>query len=271
MFDVPGSPLNASALWESADGGVTWFRISGLARVSDLAVGPTTAWAVTDACDITATSCVTAIVRSSDHGATWQRVETPPSLLRQRDSAQIVAIDDEHVIVVTQRTGPDSYEIVSTQDGSRHWTALASATDECAGRPQLAAVDTRQLWFTCSGGGATAMERRIIARSDDGGHTWRITLDAVVSGHLAQVWAASPTKAYIGQCRGPAIVTADGGATWGAAGEFQFDGDRCMTPIVFTDAQHGYIGDFFNTGPDAKTKIWRTVDAGRTWQPVDVN
>jgi photosystem II stability/assembly factor-like uncharacterized protein len=271
MFDVPGSPLNPSALWESPDGGVTWFRISGLARISDVAVGPTTAWAVTDACDITATNCVTAIVRSNDHGASWQRVETPATLLHERDSAQLVVLDDEHVIVLTQRSEAEAHDIVSTDDGGRHWTTLASVT-QCFGfLAQIAAVDARQLWLACHGNPATAMEGRLIARSDDGGHSWRVVLNGIVSGRLVQLFAVSPTTSYIGQCRAPAIVTTDGGATWVAAGDFQFDGDRCMGPVVFTDAQHGYVGDFFNTGPDAKIKIWRTADAGRTWQPVDVN
>ncbi|MEO8695906.1 MAG: hypothetical protein ABI658_20465 [Acidimicrobiales bacterium] len=270
LFDVPGSPLNASALWESPDGGITWSRIAGLARISDLAVGPTTAWAVTDACDITATSCVTAILRSNDHGATWHRVETPLSLLQERYSAQLVVLDDEHVILLTQRASPDAHDIVSTDDGGRHWATLTSVEECGVARSEIAAVDSRQLWLACAGGEGGGWERRVIARSDDGGHRWHVALDALTFGYLEQVWANSPSKAYIGQCRGPAIVTTDGGVTWSAAADFRDPGD-CMGPVVFTDAQHGYIGDFFNTDPDAKTKIWRTADAGRTWQPVDVN
>ena len=214
------------------------------------------------------TSCLPSIVRSHDHGAAWQRVETPPSLLRERESAQLVVVDDEHVIVLTERSGPGGYDIVSTDDGGQHWTALASV-DQCEfGRPRIAAGDARHLWLACSGGGATAMELRFVARSDDGGHTWRAVLDAIVSGHLTQMWAMSPSKAYISQCRGPVIVTDDGGVTWAAAGEFQIGDERCMTPVIFTDEQYGYAGD---TKPDGATRIWRTADAGRTWQPVGVN
>ena len=268
LVDVPGSLLNGSVLWESPDGGVTWFRINGLGRISDLAVGLTTVWAVTDACDMTATRCDTSIVRSSDHGASWQRVEAPPSLLREHEWPQIIAVDDQHVIVLTQRVGSDGHDIVSTADGGRHWTTLASVSECGTGRPQLAAVDARQLWLACSGDAATIMERRFVARSDDGGHSWRITLDAIVTGHLAQMWAISLRTAYISQCRGPVIVTTDGGATWAAAGEFQIGGERCITPVVFTDGQHGYAGD---TKPDGATRVWRTADAGRTWQPIDVD
>jgi photosystem II stability/assembly factor-like uncharacterized protein len=268
LFDVPGSPLNASALWESPDAGVTWFRTNGLARISDLAVGPTTAWALTDACDISATNCVTSIVRSNDRGVSWQRVETPLSLLQKRNAAQLIVVDDEHVIVLTQRTAPDGHDIVSTDDGGRHWTTLASVGECGKGRPQLAAVDARQLWLACSGDAAIDMEHRVVARSDDGGRHWHIVLDAIVTGHVAQVWAISPSKAYISQCRGPVIVTTDGGATWAAAGEFQISGERCISPVVFAHEQHGYAGD---TKPDGATRIWRTADAGRSWQPVDVD
>ena len=148
---------------------------------------------------------------------------------------------------------------------------MASVTECTDFLAQIAAADARHLWLACSGRGRDGHGTAASSPAPTTAATAGASCSTrIVSGHLAQMWAISPSKAYIGQCRGPVIVTTDGGATWVAAGDFQIDGDRCVTPVVFTDEQHGYAGDTDTTRTGA-TRIWRTADAGRTWQPVDVN
>ena len=51
----------------------------------------------------------------------------------------------------------------------------------------MASADANHLWFACAGNGATIMERREVAHSDDGGRTWMVTLNEVVTGHLSDL------------------------------------------------------------------------------------
>ena len=87
-----------------------------------------------------------------------------------------------------------------------------------------------------------------------------------VPGNSAQAYY--PGDAYVDVIGNDLYDIRGHGATWAAAGEIQIGGERCITPVVFTDEQHGYAGD---TKPDGATRIWRTADAGHSWQPVDIN
>jgi photosystem II stability/assembly factor-like uncharacterized protein len=257
-------------LFDSPDGGLAWHRIDGLSRISDLAVGSSSVWAITDSCDVAYVRCITSVVESLDSGVSWQRVGTPSSLLGERVSAQLVVVDDDHVLLLTSRAEwtDQGLDLVSTNDGGKSWTSRR-AVDEC-GFATVAAVSSSALWFACSGGWATAMERRIVARSDDGGQTWRVVLDRIVSGHLSQLWPVSPTVAYISQARGYLIVTTDGGATWRETDQRVGDGDRGIGPSFFFDERRGVVGDS-DPERDHATRLWRTIDGGRTWQTIDLN
>jgi photosystem II stability/assembly factor-like uncharacterized protein len=241
-----------------------------LSRISDLAVGPSTVWAVTDDCNLAYERCVAAIVKSNDGGVTWQRVATPSSLLRERGSAQLVVADDSHAFILTRADNTSEPRLVSTDDGGSSWAALPFIDDCDAAKSQLIALDAQRLWLVCAGGYATAMERRVIARSDDGGRTWHIALNAIVSGHFAHLATVSASVAYIGLSRGYLIVTTDGGSTWHTTDALLGNADRLVGPSFFFDERHGVVGDS-DPERDQALRIWRTNDGGRSWQEAAVD
>jgi photosystem II stability/assembly factor-like uncharacterized protein len=98
------------------------------------------------------------------------------------------------------------------------------------------------------------------ARLDESGDGWRVT--ALLPGSGAQCIAANPTDAdvaYAGLRDGGVRRTADGGATWTDCG--------LPDPAVYSIAVSAADGTVYaGTEP---SRLFRSRDAGDTWEPLD--
>jgi photosystem II stability/assembly factor-like uncharacterized protein len=252
-----------SRLFRSLDGGRSWSEVVGLGGIFALAVEPSGVWAIEESCPLTGTvtNCTERLVTTEDGGATWQAPSAQPSVPVGADSVELVRIDDRHAWVLGSRFAA-GFVLAATDDGGSSWMTDSTPPQSCAGVPfDLAAADVTHLWLGCGGNGATIQERREVATSDDGGQTWTVTQDAIVSGHLADLTAATPTTGFIGQCRGPLLESRDHGRTWAAAAP-NAPLDGCVNPVEFLDPMHGWAGGQSATGAWG---IWRTSDGGVTW------
>ena len=124
-----------------------------------------------------------------------------------------------------------------------------------------------------------------VYRSDDGGASWRASNRGIVAGflpdgqdlefgqcvHKVARDAADPDRLYL-QHHGGIYRSDDGGDTWsamtGIAGmDFGF-------PVVAHPARPStaYLlpleSDEYRCTPDGRCTVWRTRDAGATWQPL---
>lgn len=97
-------------------------------------------------------------------------------------------------------------------------------------------------------------------RSSDGGEHWELRASTIIgdhpvgripaSGHVDDLVAVSPNRAYLGLNRFTQFQTIDGGRTW--TNSFPFGADEGGGPINFVDPTHGWgLADFH---------LYRTVD-----------
>ena len=162
-----------------------------------------------------------------------------------------------------------------TTDGGAHWRRItppqvASMGDAVARIGDIATIGTRRIWIAAAdvrGAGTTALagssRHSALELTNDGGRTWRSVL-LPGCDQCAETWL-SPSDAAHGFAltrlreQGRLYSTADGGATWKLVGSVPVDG-----PLVFLDRRTGWA-----VGSHAQA-LFRTVDAGRHWAPVEL-
>src|SRR5262245_42127819 len=159
------------------------------------------------------------VLRTSDGGATWQRVAVPGAATL--DFRDIDAIGADVAYVLSIGSG-DSSRIYKTADAGKTWTLQFTNTDPKAFFDAMAFWDpNRGLAFSDSVDG-----KLVILRTDDGGKDWtRVPADNVPPAVDNEgAFAASGTniavfgrdQAWIGTSRSRVLHTADGGRTWTA-------------------------------------------------------
>lgn len=252
-----------SVLFRSLDGGRTWWEVLGLGGIDALAVEPDGVWVIAESCPLTGAvaQCTERLMITSDGGTTWEAPPAQPSLPSGADGVALERIDTNHAWVLSSHFA-GGFVMAATQDGGTTWITDPSPPQLCAGVPfGLAAADAMNLWLGCGGNGATIMERREVAVSDDGGRTWTVTQDAMVSGHFANIALATPSTGFIGQCRGPLLQSHDQGHTWtDTTPNAPLDG--CVKLVELLDPTHGWVAG--QTASDTWI-VWRTTDGGATW------
>jgi photosystem II stability/assembly factor-like uncharacterized protein len=247
--------------WHLTDTGVT-ARFRGLAPVSDRV-----AWVAGSG---------GTILRTTDGGRSWQRVDPPGTAeLQFRD---IEAFDERHAVALTIGEGEQS-RVYRTADGGRTWAETFRNTDPAAFYDCLAFTDRRHGLALSDPVGGTF---RILATAD-GGRTWQVRpttgMPDALPGEFA--FAASGTClvtadrhrggrywfATGGGERARVFATADAGRTWRVTDTPVPSGPSAgVYSLAFRDPRHGIAvgGDF--AVPDAAPRGSATTrDGGRTW------
>jgi photosystem II stability/assembly factor-like uncharacterized protein len=122
------------------------------------------------------------LFRTSDGGASWQRV--PPPIIAQEWGVPYFADAGRGWVLAS--LGPASAEILSTADGGRTW-AESSPFNDRANFPGLSSARLRILWTSDGRGfvlpplGAGAARAHVVL-TEDGGATWRASFPAVPPG-----------------------------------------------------------------------------------------
>jgi len=230
---------------------------------------------------------------SDDFGRTWERPEVP--LVRFPESSG-AALKNIWQIVPGRASEPDTLYcgvepsgLFESRDGGKTW----NLNQGLWGHPH------REKWQP-GGGGLTlhtilldpSDEGRItiaistggVYRSDDGGRTWRPRNRGVRAEyfpdpnpefgqcvHKVVQHRAKPGRLFL-QNHWGLYRSDDGGDTWtdianGVPSDFGF----CMG-IHPKDPDTAYIvplhSDMFRCTPDGKLRVYRTRDAGKSWQPL---
>ena len=162
--------------------------------------------------------------------------------------------------------------------GSASVGALAVAPSD----PSVIWVGTGQIqqrWDIVAGDG--------VYRSTDGGETWS-HVGLTETRHIGDLWvdprdARVALVAALGHVFGPnpergIFRTEDGGATWQKVlyrdpdtGAADIAGDPALPDVLYASLwqvrRHPWL-DYFQPPVGPGTGIWKSTDAGRTWQPV---
>jgi hypothetical protein len=232
--------------------------------------------------------------RSDDVGATW--TEDEKAAVRFPDGAD-ASLTRIWQLAPGPRDEPDVFyagvepaALFRSDDGGRSFSLVKGLWDHphrtqwqpgggglCLHTVLVHPVDPDRLLIAISAAG--------VYRSDDGGSSWEASNRGIVVGfvpegeslefgqcvHKVARDAADAERLYL-QHHGGIYRSDDGGAQWtpmtGIAGmDFGF-------PVVAHPSRPStaYLlpleSDMYRCTPDAKCIVWRTTDAGETWQPL---
>lgn len=221
-----------AGLYESSDGGRTWRTgpLAGNDAMNLVRTADGTVWAAGH----------NVLFRSTDGGSSWEEVRPAglPNL-------------DLHGFAVDTRDGKTLYAAAAgeglyrSSDGGRTFSAVSA---EVGGSVfGLAILQTGRLL-------AADSERGMLA-SDDGGESWRVTLQEPVVG-----LAPNPADASVVLASGAAIQRSDdGGRTWREV----FVPSEGAGPVAWarSDPKVAYAVGFDRV-------LYKSTDGGRSWKPV---
>jgi photosystem II stability/assembly factor-like uncharacterized protein len=246
--------------WTLQTSGVT-ARLRGVSAVSERV-----AWA---------SGSGATVLRTSDGGATWNKLSVTSEQLDFRD---IDAIDAQTAYVLSIGNGPAS-RIYKTTDAGATWTRQFQNDDA------KAFLDAMSFWDANHGlvFGDSIDGQFYILTTDNGGRTWTRLPPANLPRALESegAFAASGTNialfgkthAWIGTggaAKARVLQTSDGGRTWHVADTPLAAGPSTgIFSIAFRDAQHGVIvGGDYRKEPEAVDNLALTNDGGVTWKLV---
>jgi photosystem II stability/assembly factor-like uncharacterized protein len=246
--------------WTLQTSGVT-ARLRGVSAVSEKV-----AWA---------SGSGSTVLRTTDGGATWQKITVTSDALDFRD---IDAVDAQTAYVLSIGNGPES-RIYKTTDAGATWTMQFKNDDP------KAFLDAMSFWDANHGlAFGDSIDRQFyILTTANGGRTWSRVSPAKLPPALENegAFAASgtniavfgKTNAWIGTGAGAkarVLRTADGGLTWQVADTPLAAGPSTgIFSIVFRDAKHGVIvGGDYRKEQEAVDNLAITNDGGVTWKLV---
>lgn len=246
--------------WTLQTSGVT-ARLRGVSAVSE-----SVAWA---------SGSGSTVLRTSDGGATWSRLNVTSDKLDFRD---VDGVDAQTAYVLSIGNGADS-RIYKTTDAGATWTMQFKNDD------QKAFLDAMTFWDANHGlvFGDSINGQFYILTTADGGRTWSRVPAAALPPALENegAFAASGTNiavfgksnAWIGTGAGSkarVLRTADGGRSWQVADTPLAAGPSTgIFSIAFRDAKHGVIvGGDYRKEAEAVDNLAMTNDGGVTWKLV---
>jgi photosystem II stability/assembly factor-like uncharacterized protein len=215
------------------------------------------------------------VLRTTDGGATWQKLNVTSEALDFRD---INAIDAQTAYVLSIGNGPAS-RIYKTTDAGATWTMQFKNDDP------KAFLDAMSFWDANNGivFGDSVLGKFYVLTTNNGGATWSRVPVATLPPALENegAFAASGTNiavfgkrhAWIGTGAGAkarVLRTTDGGRSWQVADTPLAAGQSAgIFSIAFRDAKHGVVaGGDYRKEQEAMDNLAVTDDGGATWKLV---
>ncbi len=246
--------------WTMQTSGVS-LRLRGVSAVSERV-----AWA---------SGAGATVLRTSDGGATWQKLSVTDEALDFRD---IDAIDPQTAYVLSIGNGPAS-RIYKTTDAGNTWAEQFKAGD------QKVFLDAMSFWDARNGivFGDSVDGQHYILTTDNGGQTWTrvptnnlppaLENEGAFAASGTNIAVFGKTHAWIGTgaaAKARVLRTSDRGKTWQAADTPLAAGPSSgIFSIAFRDAKHGVIaGGDYRKEKDAIDNLAVTSDGGVTWTLV---
>lgn len=244
----------------SPDGGQTWTVASAGytgAQVRDVAAGPDQVFA----------AARSGLFATSDGGATWQGLNSPPAASLEWNVVAIDPANAQHVLASNNWNGT----LLQSFDAGQRWQPVGSPVGEGKGwraitfapsNPQIVYAGTSA--FYSAGVFDDTMPASGVWVSHDGGNEWApansgLAADANVTA-LAVAWD-NPAVVYAATSNHGVLKSTDGGATWVES----LGGQRALSVAVDPqNANHVLAGLTFG-GIRASTDgggSWSTVAAG---------
>jgi photosystem II stability/assembly factor-like uncharacterized protein len=255
-------------LFTTADGGLTWTRLSWRPDQRDLPVftDPDLGWSI----DVTTGadgSDVTVLRRTDNGGRSWEPVVLPDHLGLPEFPVFVDASTGYLMTSVGNLAGePDpGGSLLKTVDRGRTWTVVADLpAGTSGGLHALGDRDLLAFGSTSRPGGQGRLAFDLLMTSHDGGRSWKATpiedpyVDVVTLGQGAAIQLVRHDDS------GPTdiLMTTDGGKNWTLTGSAPWYIGSFAQASAST--WYGVLGAADGLGPSFS----RTTDAGRTWMPI---
>lgn len=234
------------------------------------------------------------ILHSDSLFTTWSIVQTAT----KEDLRSLIFFDESSGIAVGDRG-----VILTSSDGGKNWTQqysgvsgnlyrvvrTGSATAFCVGEngvilrtenkgaswSRIESFSTLHLYdiqFNTAGIGVISGAKGSILRSVDGGQHWQQMQTTTRSDLYAVAWHDDATCV----CGGDSVVivrSSDSAKSWSAPTylyqPYVADNDNRIHSIVFSPNGKGYlVGKFATYSPPQNRRVWKSNDAGATWERV---
>jgi photosystem II stability/assembly factor-like uncharacterized protein len=267
----------------SHDNGSTWNAAKGISDVLDLVPLGRSVWALDQSCS--SDNCEVGVEQSGDGGRMWSTVTLPssemtsgaPAMLRLSVTSTLIVIPPA---LVVGGSPPTTSLLLRTTDDGRTWQ---QSSVPCVGLSTfLSQAPDGSIWLGCASEPGAGNQAKQLVRSFDGGVTWRAVQcsaatnmgslpgcyfsNAMDSGYLGDLVAASSTTAFADGGRNDVLVTRDGGTTWSETNPVIGDMDSGTGGLFFANADDGWvISGATGTGNEG---LWKTTDGGNTWTPA---
>lgn len=212
--------------------------------VQPLPTGENLQGAYVDSTKIILTGECGIILRSTNHGSSWQRIYVPfDSLI---DDVTFTSLDTGFIV---GRKNYSKGTIMKTTDAGLTWLEVMG--DTAAGEMTSIHFPTPQIGYACGRWGK-------LHKTTDGGDTW-FHLPWTISTQLLDVFFTSPDTGWIATTN--LYKTVDGGMTWTYVSNTNSIGART---VAFYNNQEGVIG-----ASNGYTSY--THDGGLSWNTVYTN
>jgi photosystem II stability/assembly factor-like uncharacterized protein len=243
--------------WSLQTSGVT-ARLRGVSAISDRV-----AWA---------SGAGSTVLRTSDGGATWQKLTVTTDAVDFRD---IDAIDARTAYVLSIGNGPAS-RIYRTDDSGLTWTLQFRNDDP------KAFYDAMSFWDHAHGIviGDSIDGQFCILTTEDGGKSWvripasvlppALPNEGAFAARGTNIAVCGQSDAWIGlgaATKARVLYTHDRGRTWRfAETPLAAGGSAGIFSVAFRDAKHGVVvGGDYTKEKDAVNNLAVTDDGGATW------
>jgi photosystem II stability/assembly factor-like uncharacterized protein len=226
------------------------------------------------------------LAKTSDGGATWQRVRIPA------DHLTALRFIDDHVgwaagflsrdvaQIACQQAAPAGAQpckgvVLRTQDGGQTWqTVLAIPTNGVYGEPirQIQAVDGLRAWTVSIDQAACQIPcLSYLQRTTDGGRTWTTLLHA----NIAAIRFASASRGWVALSDTPSPgssevrETSDGGTTWQVRLQTATGTVSGLDAATTSTAWLLTLNTAWCSASDCqKYELFRTDNGGLTWSDL---
>lgn len=215
------------------------------------------------------------VLRTSDGGATWEKLTVTTDALDFRD---IDAIDPQTAYALSIGNGPAS-RIYKTTDAGKTWTMQFKADD------QKVFLDAMTFWDARNGivFGDSVDGQHYILKTENGGQMWTrvpannlppaLENEGAFAASGTNIAVFGKTHAWIGTgaaAKARVLRTSDSGRTWQVSETPLAAGPSAgIFSIAFRDAKHGIVaGGDYRKEKEAVDNLAVTSDGGVTWTLV---